>query len=222
MTQNTRHLRRNPTQSRAEATLRAIREACLKILEEEGHKRLTTNRIAEVAGISIGSLYQYYADKRAIAADICNELLLAELNEVDRLDEQAISMVRNSLETTMKFFVEEYVARHRRLYLKLKGFYLEMHWHYDFETYVLKTRPGKLTTVEWLPRALKRYRDILGVHDLVLASTMIVNVIEGTIHATLDRSPDLILKQEFADELLAIVLSYLKYASKSNASPGSS
>ncbi|HRP98739.1 MAG TPA: helix-turn-helix domain-containing protein, partial [Rhodocyclaceae bacterium] len=58
-------LRRSPTQSRATATLRAIREAALRILKEEGHARLTTNRIAEVAGISIGSLYQYYADKHA-------------------------------------------------------------------------------------------------------------------------------------------------------------
>ena len=78
-------LRRSPTQSRATATLRAIREAALRILKEEGHARLTTNRIAEVAGISIGSLYQYYADKHSIAADICNELLTSELDEIRRL-----------------------------------------------------------------------------------------------------------------------------------------
>ena len=49
-------LRRNPTQSRATATLHAIREAALRILKEDGHARLTTNRIAEVAGVSVGAL----------------------------------------------------------------------------------------------------------------------------------------------------------------------
>lgn len=222
MTKPSRPLRRNPTQSRAEATLKAIREACLKILNEEGHKRLTTNRIAEVAGISIGSLYQYYADKQAIAADICNELLVAELSELDRFDEETLTRVRGSLEATMAFFVEEHVARHRRLYLKLQDFYLEIHWQYDFEAYMLQKHPRKLTTAAWLPSALKRHSKVLGVRDFTLASVMVVNAIEGTIHATLDRNPELILTQAFADELLAMVVSYLKHAHAPDAGAGSS
>ena len=148
-------LRRSPTQSRAAATLRAIREAALRILKEEGHARLTTNRIAEVAGISIGSLYQYYADKHAIAADICNELLTSELDDIRRLDRQAIALAENSLDATLEFFVAEQVARHRRLYLQLRDFYLEIHWKYDFEAYSRKRYPNKPTTAEWLPSALE-------------------------------------------------------------------
>ena len=143
--------RRNPTQARAEATLAAIRQACLRIIEREGLPHLTTNRIAEVAGISIGSLYQYYADKHAIAADICNELLLAELDQLGRFDAQTLALVKTSLEDTLRFFIDEHVARQRRLYQKLRGFYLEIHWHYDFEAYMVEKFPDKLTTADWLP-----------------------------------------------------------------------
>lgn len=58
--------RRKAKQARAQATIEAIFGATAQILETEGEGRLTTNRIAEVAGVSIGSLYQYFADKQAI------------------------------------------------------------------------------------------------------------------------------------------------------------
>lgn len=207
-------LRRQPRQSRAEATLKAIREACLKILDEEGLKRLTTNRIAEVAGVSIGSLYQYYADKHAIAADICNELLMDEISEVRRLDQQTLSMVRDSLEDTIAFFVREYIARHQRLYRKLKAFYLEIHWHYNFEDYVLRRHPRKLKTVDWLPTALQQHQQSIGVSDPRLAASMVVNTLEGTLHATLDHNPELIFEPAFENEMVVLILSYLKFANR--------
>lgn len=218
MTTRSSSLRRQPSQSRAEATLKAIREACLKILEEEGLKRLTTNRIAEVAGVSIGSLYQYYADKHAIAADICNELLMAELSEVRRIDQHTLSIVDSSLENMIAFFVHEYIARHQRLYGKLKGLYLEMHWHYNFEDYVHRRHPRKLKAVDWLPTALERHRASIGVSNPKLAATVVVNTLEGTLHATLDHNPDLIFDVAFEQEMVAVVVSYLKFANRVSTS----
>ncbi len=209
MASNHSPLRRSPTQSRAAATLKAIREAALRILKQEGHARLTTNRIAEVAGISIGSLYQYYSDKHAIAADICNELLTSELDEIKRLDRETIALAKDSLDATLAFFVEEQVARHRRLYQQLQDFYLEIHWKYDFESYSLKRYPDKPTTTAWLPSALKRHHALLRVTDYALAAQMVVNALEGTIHATLDHNPELIMTQEFIDELHAMLVRYL-------------
>lgn len=214
MSSRSSSLRRQPTQSRAEATLKAIREACLQILEKEDLKRLTTNHIAEVAGVSIGSLYQYYADKHAIVADICNELLMAELSEVRRIDQQTLSFVESSLEKMIVFFVREYIARHQRLYGKLKNFYLEMHWHYNFEDYVRRRHPRKLKAVDWLPSALEQHRDSIGVSDLKLAATMVVNTLEGTLHATLDHNAELIFDPAFEREMVAVILSYLKFADR--------
>jgi AcrR family transcriptional regulator len=60
--------RRTPTQARAVQTREAILAAVLRILKNDGVAAMTTNDVARVAGVSIGSLYQYFPDKRAILA----------------------------------------------------------------------------------------------------------------------------------------------------------
>ncbi|WP_264585444.1 TetR/AcrR family transcriptional regulator [Sphingobium sp. B7D2B] len=73
--------RKSPRQSRSLETVKAIVEATARILEEKGLGGLTTNAVAERAGVSIGSLYQYFQGKDAlIGALILREtaLLIAD------------------------------------------------------------------------------------------------------------------------------------------------
>jgi len=58
--------RRIPRQIRAEETVSAILEAAAQVLEAGGLEGFTTNAVAERAGVSIGTLYQYFADKQAL------------------------------------------------------------------------------------------------------------------------------------------------------------
>lgn len=58
--------RRIPRQTRAEETVTAILEASAQVLEAGGPAAFTTNAVAERAGVSIGTLYQYFADKQAL------------------------------------------------------------------------------------------------------------------------------------------------------------
>src|SRR5271154_2204200 len=58
--------RKQPQQVRAQETVRAILEATVQILDREGLEAATTTRIADVAGVSIGSLYQYFSHRDAI------------------------------------------------------------------------------------------------------------------------------------------------------------
>lgn len=60
--------RRRPRQARSLATWEAIVEAAAQILERRGAAGFNTNEVAERAGVSIGTLYQYFADKHAILA----------------------------------------------------------------------------------------------------------------------------------------------------------
>ncbi|PZU05823.1 MAG: TetR family transcriptional regulator [Sphingobium sp.] len=63
-----RHLipRKTPRQARSEVTRDAILEAAVHILLDGGMQRLTTKRVADRAGVSVGSLYQYFQNKRAL------------------------------------------------------------------------------------------------------------------------------------------------------------
>jgi AcrR family transcriptional regulator len=63
---NTLKARKMPTQARSQETVTVILEASARILESEGLRGFNTNAIAERAGVSVGSLYQYFPDKDAI------------------------------------------------------------------------------------------------------------------------------------------------------------
>ncbi|HET7543320.1 MAG TPA: TetR/AcrR family transcriptional regulator [Polyangiaceae bacterium] len=58
--------RKGPKQQRSKVTVAAILDATVRVLEQEGSDAATTSRIAEVAGVSVGTLYQYFANREAI------------------------------------------------------------------------------------------------------------------------------------------------------------
>ena len=58
--------RRTPKQLRSQATVDAVAAAAASILSSEGYNNLTTNKVAEKADISVGSIYEYFRDKDAI------------------------------------------------------------------------------------------------------------------------------------------------------------
>lgn len=58
--------RKSPRQARAEITVDAIFEATIQVLVREGPQRLTTTRVAERAGVSVGTMYQYFPNKQSL------------------------------------------------------------------------------------------------------------------------------------------------------------
>jgi len=80
--------RKPPTQSRAAETVNAVIEAAARILERNGFEGYTTNAIAERAGVSIGSLYQYFPGKEAVTVALIERecaLLLADVIKADSI-----------------------------------------------------------------------------------------------------------------------------------------
>lgn len=65
--------RKQPSQSRARATVAAILEAAAHILEEQGYAAFNTNAVAARAGASVGSLYQYFPNKDALLGALVHE-----------------------------------------------------------------------------------------------------------------------------------------------------
>jgi AcrR family transcriptional regulator len=102
-------LRRQPKQRRSRQTVEAVLDAVLRIMKREGVASLTTNRIAEVAGVSVGSVYQYFPDKRAIFAAMHDR----HVAEISRLVESTlVDHASASLEDLMRALVEAMVDAH--------------------------------------------------------------------------------------------------------------
>jgi AcrR family transcriptional regulator len=67
--------RKTPRQARSTATLDAILEATIQVLLATGPGRLTTTRVAERAGVSVGTLYQYFPNKQALLYAVTEQYL---------------------------------------------------------------------------------------------------------------------------------------------------
>ena len=78
--------RRIPRQARAGETVALILEAAAQVLEAGGLAAFTTNAVAERAGVSIGTLYQYFADKKAILIALAQQEVQSTLAELTRPD----------------------------------------------------------------------------------------------------------------------------------------
>lgn len=74
--------RKQPTQQRATETVDAIVTAVERVLHTHGAEGLTTNRIAEVAGVSVGTLYQYFPNKQALVGALQERVLQQMLDRL--------------------------------------------------------------------------------------------------------------------------------------------
>jgi AcrR family transcriptional regulator len=104
-----KHFRKRPSQRRAEQTVAAILDAVVRILKREGNKAVTTNRVARVAGVSIGSIYQYFPDKQALFIALHER----HVEQIDRLIEARLSdHAQSSLEVLIGSLLEAMIDAH--------------------------------------------------------------------------------------------------------------
>jgi AcrR family transcriptional regulator len=102
--------RKSPRQARAKATIDVIIEATTQLLLERGYDRFTTARAAERAGVSVGSLYQYFPNKAALAAAVidrcCEQFILA-------LDRALVGRPRITLAECIRAIVDVILVSHQ-------------------------------------------------------------------------------------------------------------
>ncbi|QXZ80485.1 TetR/AcrR family transcriptional regulator [Rhizobium sp. L51/94] len=84
-------MRKQPRQARSRATVETIVQAGARILSDEGWAGFTTNRVAELAGVSIGSLYQYFPDKLSLVDAIRHRHLDDSMAVMRRVRPDAVS-----------------------------------------------------------------------------------------------------------------------------------
>jgi AcrR family transcriptional regulator len=102
--------RRQPKQHRARQTVEAVLDAVTRIVKRDGARAVTTNRIAEVAGVSIGSVYQYFLDKRAIFIALHER----HIEQIDRLVEtKLVENAESPLDELIRAMIEAMIEAHQ-------------------------------------------------------------------------------------------------------------
>jgi AcrR family transcriptional regulator len=104
-------LRKRPRQERARATFDAVLDGAAEVITEHGYAAMTTNAVARRAGISIGSLYQYFPDKTAILVCLL-ERHIREMQPVIAESLEALAEPTRPLEDALRETVLRLVAAH--------------------------------------------------------------------------------------------------------------
>jgi len=99
--------RRAPSRSGSRATVARIREAAAAIIEKEGLPQLNSNRIAKVAGISVGTLYKFFPNKRSILASVVEEWAAERARALGVLEQLNVDApLERKIEDWFRFYVE--------------------------------------------------------------------------------------------------------------------
>ncbi len=108
----TKPLRRVPVQERSAARVGRMLDACAALVDELGYEALTTTLVAERAGVAIGSVYQFFPDKRALVQALTERNLTEYVRRIDaRLTCGSFTNWWDGVDAV----IDEYIALHRDL-----------------------------------------------------------------------------------------------------------
>jgi AcrR family transcriptional regulator len=193
--------RRKPRQVRAELTRERILAAAAHVFAEQGYAAGTTNRIAEHARISIGSLYQYFPNKDAILA----ELLIRHIDRGTWTQADQLDLSAGSLEATVRALVRDAIDSHSddpqllRIMIEEASFSPELLDAID--------RHGRIRVAQ-VRDLLTRHPDV-HVRDVDTAAELILFTVEMNTHKLM-ADPQTIAVETFSNELVDMVTRYLR------------
>jgi len=195
--------RRKPKQRRSRQTVEAILDAVLRILKREGNRGVTTNRIAEVAGVSIGSVYQYFPDKRAIFAALHER----HIEQIDRMVERTlVEHAASPLTELMTALIEGMLEAHRadpELYEMMAA---EVpHRAGGTRDFSVRLHGAFRLALAARARELKKGR------DLDRMAFVVGNLVDALSHAALMRRPAGMTLAQTKAEAVRAVLAYLRF-----------
>ncbi|NUP10923.1 MAG: TetR family transcriptional regulator [Polyangiaceae bacterium] len=190
--------RKEPSQDRARHTVEAILQAAAAVLAQGGYDKASTNRIAEAAGVSIGSLYQYFPSKEAVVKAL-----------VERHEQRMLGVMRAHLSdvasqdipTIVRALIDGLLDAHR-VDPRLQKVLLEHSGGH--------TSSSIDDAVESLVRtAMETKKAELDVADLDAAAFILVTSVRTVCHRAAVERPDLLARSTFVDELNALVVRYV-------------
>jgi AcrR family transcriptional regulator len=194
--------RRSPRQERARQTVEAIFEAAARILEREGLEAANTNHIAEQAGISIGTLYQYFSGKD----DIFIAMARRELERDREAMQRAVADAPDpSVRGLARASVRTLIARHRDRHAVRRQVMRIHHAHgLDGEHVVsVEDIAGRIG-------ARRRSAERPGISAAeALRLFVVTRSILGTVRAATLEQPALLDLPEFEEELVELAVRYL-------------
>jgi AcrR family transcriptional regulator len=198
--------RKTASQRRSRLTVEALLGATARILIKDGYDRASTNRIAEAAGVSIGSLYQYFPSKEALVAAV-----------IDRHTQGMMQVLREALVKVGMRPIQE--AARELVRVMIDAHRVNPRLHRVLMEQV--PRVGRLDNIQAVDREaytmvqayLEAHRDDLGIPDAEMAAFVCVTTVEALTYAAVVHRREVLSDERanaFVDEVTGLILRYLK------------
>ena len=194
--------RRRPRQERSRATVEAILEAGAQVLVEVGYDRASTNRIAKRAGVSVGTLYQYFPNKEALFAELLDRHT-DELMQV--IGAKLLAMVGEPLPIATRELVKVMLDAHR-VNPELHRVFVETVEQLGLVEQIRDVTSRAATLVRTY---LGQRKDELRVPDLDRATFIVVTCVEAITHNAVVSNPEYLADDSLLDETTELLLRYL-------------
>lgn len=200
MAKNPLRPRKAPSQDRSKATVDAIYAAAMQVLEREGSDDPGMQVIAERAGVSVGSIYQYFPTKAALAQAVIRHHLRKQVDAVKVSLEEAKAL---EAEAAVRALVHALVGN-KRTFLKLERSILK---------FLLRVGDiDDLTALDdemnGVVEAFIRSR-VTRTQRPELAAFVVSNALRSAVLLSVLQKPEQLEDPAFAEELVQLVLGYL-------------
>lgn len=172
-----------PRQARAKATVSAIVEATGQVFERAGLHKTTTALVAERAGVSVGSLYQYFPDKQALIGAFFESRLAADLELMGRVSARAAGASALAL---LRILTEETVA----LYRRDRALYLSVAEMLPLADQMPEVREGLERGVVIATTHLRAHPELHGDRDPELLARLMFHSLRGSLFQIILHMPE--------------------------------
>lgn len=198
------NLKKKPTQNRAKATVGFIKQAAIQILKENGLMEFTTNHVADRAGVSIGSLYQYFPSKEVLIAELRRDHIV-ELRELIK------SAYQSNLGKPLDYIVEAIIVATIEAHKMDPDLHRILTSHLnDFN--VTEDNNDEESVKVMVESLLNTYRsDLRPELNISLAAKLTYRVVESMSHDAVLNQPELLEGEELVKEIKRMVMTYLTY-----------
>lgn len=174
--------KREPKSEKAQATKRAILEATTHILLKSGIESVSTNSIAAKAGVSIGSLYQYYTTKDEILLELIEGILLQRQDRMK--DAFEFSMLIESVETIVGRLVDASIDFNNEDEARLEMLLIPVCLQNSSKSEVIKLAEGFERFAKPIMKALLLMKNpALRKRDLDMMTFVLIQSIRGVVIA---------------------------------------
>lgn len=197
--------RKRPRQERSRATVDTLLEATARVLVKHGFDGLTTNLVADTAGVSIGSLYQYFPNKAALVGAL-----------IEKHVEEMTSLVLSEIARVASLPMAGAIRSVIELMIRVHAVEPELH-RVLTEQVPRVGRMAKLREIDAISHRmvsglLAHRRDELAIEDPDLTAFVLVSSIEAITHRAALFSPELLHDPRLIDEACTMVRRYLGVA----------